>query len=266
MFILGLWIQSQCFAVDIPAGWKQRFDSRKNAQIFQPVDSNSGILIKYYPKELLGKIGISDWLNNKLTNSKAPVGEWSDDLKPVVRESFNRAYKTRGFSKPDGSTGYLVAVAFSADLLYVRLGIIIFNKKEKNKVYLDQSFDILKEMDKVEIANAKEEWRGLDLETGAPKVAGVKKGGEIKPGRYVGSKTINGEVRSRYQNVIPKGKQMRTKPIPAGTRLEGNWNATTTYIGSDFSSSSSWGVLLSKDGRFVNYSRETLRVNGSNLV
>jgi hypothetical protein len=69
----------------------------------------------------------------------------------------------------------------------------------------------------------------------------------------------------RQHYVIPKGKQIRSNPIPAGTRLKGDWNRTTTYTGSDFSSSTSRGGILSKDGRFVNYSRDVVQVNGTNL-
>jgi hypothetical protein len=457
LFLLLIVITQPIWAVnEIPAGWNRTIDNRKNAIVFKPSNTNIDVMVKYYPTELLEGASVNVWLQNKLSNSKAPMGKWSEEPNQVVRESYNRAYSGRTFRKPDGSIGNLGAVAFSADLLYVRLAVIIYDKNKTNETYRKQAFAILRNIDKVEIANAKEEWRGLDLETGAPKVTGVKKGGPIKPGRYVGSKTISGEVRGQYtiilyetgeyefpntkkkhsgyyryskgfgklyikdpcsntldtwenhycvygtnektgkpviyaydspahyrlnwvgpvdrlsprqrqeieakekakersyqyttnpgdglsidqietilyvyqehnesgegvideeiylltkdgrvmdglpvapnmlditksqnrepdrwgwwkfdgQNyrfawvvdkkhyVIPKGKQIKSKPIPAGTHLKGDWNRTNTYTGSDFTSSNSRGGILNKDGRFVHYSKDVVQVNGSNL-
>jgi hypothetical protein len=441
-------------AGEIPAGWRQYIDQRNDAIVFKPTNPDIDITVKYYPIKLLEDMSVNAWLSNKLTNSKAPIGEWHKEPERIVRESYNRAYGSRSFRKPDGRIGSIVGIAFSADLLYVRLCVLIYNTDEANKTYIKQAFDIAKKMDDLEIADAKAQRRGLALETGSYKVDGIKKGGPIKPGRYVGSKTINGKVKTQYtinlyetgeyefphakkknsgyysysegyaklyieepcsnaretsdsfycfygtneqtgkpviyaydspayfwlnwvgpvdrlspsqrkeieeqknaknsgyqyttnpgdglspdqietilylyekgkyaqgavdeeiylltkdgrvmdgvpvalnmlnieksqsrepdrwgwwqfdgqryrfswiskeNYVIPKGTQIKSKPIPRGTRLEGDWHQTTIYKGSDFSVSSSWGVRLSKDGRFVNYSTETVQANGSNL-
>ncbi|MEJ2613183.1 MAG: hypothetical protein P8179_24810 [Candidatus Thiodiazotropha sp.] len=157
--------------------------------------------MKYYPTELLEGLSVSTWVRNKLSNSKAPRGEWIGEGGKIKRESYNRAFGFRKFRNTDGSTGMLGVVGFSADLLYVRPAMILY-ANHVNDRYLDQAFKILKDLNDVEIENAKSEWRGLDLETGTPKVNGVKKGGPIKPGRYVGQKTISGEVRSTYSIML----------------------------------------------------------------
>jgi hypothetical protein len=90
-FILYLTGANSGLAMEIPpTGWSQHFDSEKNAQVLQPDDSRSDILIKYYPKVLLEHQDISDWLLNKLSKSKAPRGEWTGEAK-VVRDTANLA-------------------------------------------------------------------------------------------------------------------------------------------------------------------------------
>ncbi|MEW8626158.1 MAG: hypothetical protein AB2551_10425 [Candidatus Thiodiazotropha sp.] len=449
LLLATLLLSTQGSAVEVPPGWDRYDDHAKKTIVFKPVRQGADIMVKYYPKQLLEGNSVKSWLTNKLETSKAPQGEWVEALKNFTRESFNRSFGFRKFRRADGSSGVLGAVAFSADLLYVRLAIIMYGENVA-KPMKDQAFTLLKAMDEEEIANAKAEWRGLDLETGTPKVHGVKKGGSIKAGRYVGQKTVSGEARGNYtvllyetgeyefpdfkkkksgyytyserfgklymrdpftsametykdycvygtstktgkpviyaydspaeyrlnwvgevdrlspsqrkklkkqkqkkgysyttnpgeglslddietilyvyeesntqgnsplheeiylltkngrvmdgipvapklldvaksQNrepdrwgwwkhdgerysfawnmdrshyVVPRGRQIKTQPIPAGTRLEGEWLASTTYRGEDFASTTAWGNRFSRDGRFTNQKTEIVEVNG----
>jgi hypothetical protein len=62
--------------------------------------------------------------------------------------------------------------------------------------------------------------------------------------------------------VVPRGRQIKTQPIPAGTRLQGVWLASKTYAGDDFSSTTAWGDQFSREGRFTHQEREQITVNG----
>jgi hypothetical protein len=192
---------AQGSAIELPIGWNRHDDPAKQTIVFKPVREDMDIMVKFYPKVLLEEENVESWLRNKLETSKAPKGEWVDDHIDFTRESFNRSYGFRKFRRLDGSIGTLGAVGFSADLLYIRLAIIMYGGNVQ-KPLRDQAFTILKSLDEDEIANAKAEFRGLDLETGTPKVTGVKKGGPIKPGRYVGQQTIRGEVRGGKYTII----------------------------------------------------------------
>ncbi|MEW8365286.1 MAG: hypothetical protein AB2700_03535 [Candidatus Thiodiazotropha taylori] len=452
LLFTALLISGVVSAVEIPTGWNRYDDPAKKTVLFKPLNQNADIMVKYYPKQLLEGESVKSWLTNKLETSRAPQGQWVDGLSRFTRESFNRSFGFRKFRRSDGSIGMLGAVAFSADLLYVRLAMIMIGENVSESLK-DQGYTILKAMDQDEIANAKAEWRGLDLETGTPKVRGVKKGGSIRAGRYVGQKTVSGEARGDYtvilyesgeyefpdlkkkksgyytyserfgklymrdpftsaretyndycvygtstktgkpviyaydspaeyrlnwvgevdrlspsqrkklekqkqekgyayttnpgdglsldeietilyvyegsktqgnsplheeiylltksgrvmdgipvapnqldvaksQNrepdrwgwwkydgerysfawhmdrshyVVPRGRQSKTQPIPAGTRLDGEWLASTTYRGEDFASTTAWGDRFSRDGRFTNRKSETVRVNGEVL-
>jgi hypothetical protein len=187
--------------MDIPAGWKQHIDNQKNAHVFQPVDNNKDILIKYYAKEPLGKKDISDWLNIKLSNSKAPMGNWLNQA-DVIRDTANYARGGRNFRRPDGASGHLVAVAVTADRTYARLAIMIYYDKGENKLLMKQAYEILTQVYDAEKTDANKEGRKKDIETSPPKIYGIKSGGRIKPGRYVGSLTWDQEVKRHFELIL----------------------------------------------------------------
>jgi hypothetical protein len=459
LILLLALIVSPLYAMNkVPAGWNQFIDASKDAIVFMPKDQNVDITVKYYPSEFRDGNSVINWLRNKLSKSKAPQGEWVGEIESLTRYSINHCYGKRKFRKPDGSIGVLQAAAFSADNIYIRFGISIHSENRVSDTYLKEGANLLLDINDVEIANAQEERRIVELETPAFKVEGIKTGGIIKPGLYVGTETVDGKKssknyyyelmlydsgeyefltgnksfgyyayskffgklyiekpcinywetskknyciygineksgkpviyaynspkrlllnwvkpadrlspsqrerleekknrnKSRYQYVtnpgdglsldqietilyvyeeegrheisaveekiylltkdgrvmdgvpvapnvldvtksqnmepdrwgwwklegerysfawnadrkryaFPKGKQLKTKPIPAKTRLKGDWGASVIYKGSDFTSGDTWGEVLNKEGRFVNYAKKILRANGSDL-
>jgi hypothetical protein len=104
----------------------------------------------------------------------------------------------------------------------------------------------------------------------APNVLDVSKSQNREPDRW-GWWKFDGERYSFAWNadkscyVVPKGRQKKTEPIPLGVRLEGEWLASTTHTGPDFSSTKSWGERLNKEGRFVNFSRKEVKLNGKKI-
>jgi hypothetical protein len=75
--------------------------------------------------------------------------------------------------------------------------------------------------------------------------------------RYLFAWNIN---RKNYTSL--KEIQMRSIPIPAGTRLSGNWGLSSSFSSLDFSSVSFWGVHLDNEGRFKRYSNNTMQAGG----
>jgi hypothetical protein len=189
------------FADDLPSGWRQDYDSRKQALVYRPYNSNSDILIKYYPKEPLGSADISHWLSAKVSSSKAPKGVWQGEAE-VVRDTANYAHALRRFKHPDGRMRELHAVAVTADRDQVRLAMMIKDQNSPDEVLAKQGFKILTNIYGIEKSEAAKEGRKKKIETKPPKIHGMKLGGDIKPGRYVGSKTWDDEIRSLFEVVL----------------------------------------------------------------
>lgn len=201
LLILSILLSPPCYAVEIPIGWQQRFDTKRNAQLFQPIEPVSNILIKYYPKEPLHGSGIHNWLRNKLSSSKAPRGKWQGQA-DIVRDSANYAHGKRAFQRADGGAGLLEAVAVTVDRENARLAIMIHDKQSEGKELLKQAYQILTNIYQAEKADALNEGRNRDIETRPPEIEGMKLGGPIKPGRYVGSKTRDQEVKWHVEVIL----------------------------------------------------------------
>jgi hypothetical protein len=201
MALLGFWLPLQGFAVPLPPGWNQQYDSRKQAQVFKPSAPNTDLMIKYYPKALLEHQDISKWLEAKLSGSRAPRGEWLDKAE-VIRDNANYAHGNRAFRLADGRTGRLIAVAVTLDRLYARLAVMIITDGGMNKTQEKQAYPILRAIFDTEKADAIADGRGTDIEKNPPNLKGVKEGGPIKPGRYVGTMTRGQEALGSYEVIL----------------------------------------------------------------
>jgi hypothetical protein len=202
--ILSLWSYTHCFALDLPRGWTENIDPQNNTHAFQPIENSANLLVKYYPKQSLKQQDISDWLRDKLSNSKAPEGIWLESTE-VIRDTANQAHSIRKFRKPDGVTRYLVAVAYTADREYVRLAILLYDEKKHDKNILqNQAYPILLQIDEIEIADADQEGREKDIEASPPTFSDIKSGGPIKPGRYLGVHTWKwkDQIKGYYEVVL----------------------------------------------------------------
>ncbi len=199
--ILGFWLPLQGFAVQLPPGWQRQYDSRKQAQVFRPSAPDTDLIIKYYPKELLEHQDISEWLEGKLSTSRAPRGEWLDKAQ-IIRDYDNYAHGNRAFRQADGRTGRLIAVAVTLDRLYARLAVMIVTDGGMNKNQEKQAYPILRAIYDTEKADALADGRGTSIETPPPNLKGLKEGGPIKPGRYVGTRTRGNKALGSYEVVL----------------------------------------------------------------
>ncbi|MEJ2621640.1 MAG: hypothetical protein P8163_15680 [Candidatus Thiodiazotropha sp.] len=139
-----LWMPLTSSADDRTAAWGRQLDPVKNEVTFRPNQSDPevDILVKYYPAKPLGGKGADDWLRDRLFNSKAPRGIWKGAGK-VVRDNAILSHGQRSFTKPDGTTGVIIATAVSLDQQSVRLSILVFSQNEKNLAYLEKAQALL---------------------------------------------------------------------------------------------------------------------------
>ncbi len=190
-------------STSLPAGWLESYDARKDAIAYKKQGDKHGTIVKIYPKELLEQRDVDTWLQDKLSSSKAPKGQWLDDLS-LTRATANLAIARRGFELTNGKKGLMFAVAFSADRLYVRLGVSIHTYNASSQTVAKEAIQIVSSnVAEFEKADAIKEQRGLDLEVSPPDVEGIKQGGvDIKPGRYVGTSTYEGKVKGKHEIML----------------------------------------------------------------
>ncbi|MEJ2609119.1 MAG: hypothetical protein P8179_03315 [Candidatus Thiodiazotropha sp.] len=164
--LIFLCLPSLSNATDIPAGWNQYTDSKKNAIVYQSSDADSDFLIKYYPAATLNGKGVDTWLRDKLTNSKAPKGKWQDEEEVALinNSNLNIANGHRTFINQDGSKGLLLANALSLDDQVVHLSVMIFSLNEKNKAHLDDAKQIIANLLKAEISKASKLKQNSDID------------------------------------------------------------------------------------------------------
>jgi len=124
--IVLLWLLLCGSALADTTGWIESFDKSKNAHVYKQ-QGNKDNLVKIYPAVLMDAKNptIDNWLHQKLANSRAPRGDWAEDIK-VTRLTANFAIASRKYRTTSGRTGSLEAFAFTADRQYVRLGVVIY--------------------------------------------------------------------------------------------------------------------------------------------
>lgn len=159
------------------------------------------VQVKYYPMVPF-KVFIDDWLKSKLTDSSAPDnGQWQGEPK-ISKMTRNMAQGSRTYRSGSGVEMTLNVFAVSVDGTYVRLAAMqIENEPLVKRYYEGAGGKLISRLFEVEKAAAQQDGRGLDIELGVSNVAGVKKGGELKPGRYIGNyiNSDTNEVIRRYE-------------------------------------------------------------------
>ena len=172
-----------------PKGWSKSKVSGKPAHTCFTKDglkTPDYVVVKYYDRELLVDASIESWLINRL-NGKAPLGgQWSGPTKNLTRQTANIYTAQRDFDYKDTKHSIKVS-AVCVDKLNVRMAATIHSETDawqKNELDAETiRFQLLK----LEIEAAKKDKRGLAVEKSPPKVKGIKAGGTIKPGLYIGS-------------------------------------------------------------------------------
>lgn len=188
-------------------GWNKKLDVKGNI-VFSPEDLRykSVITVKYYPRVALEKLSVEQWLARKLHNSPPPEnGVWVSEAE-IDKLTANFSQGRRRFTSSRGIKRELTVFAVSVDQNYVRLVASMVNRDldQLAKTYKEQAAGIATDIIQIEKNEALKEGRKLDIEASPPKVSGLKAGGKLKPGHYVGNKikAKTSEIMDSYEVIL----------------------------------------------------------------
>ncbi|MGH1541859.1 MAG: hypothetical protein ACRBHB_15645 [Arenicella sp.] len=261
----------------LPQGWARVQGSGSDVVAFQPEDvaDREVVSVKYYPKVLLEDMSVEGWLARKLGTSDAPSGKWSAPAR-INKMTSNISRGQRNFVV-NGQKKTLKAYAVSVDKTYVRLSAIVHSNNSRYQYYQSSSAKIAAEVFNDEKQAAIREKRGLDLELSPPNVSGIKKGGSIKAGRYVGTKTSGDKIWSRYDLMLfdngeyqfldgKNGKSGRYSYSPLTGKLDitrdfrnSSYDHTEDFCIYGIEQSSNKSIIYAEDGGGLSTQRYRLR-------
>ena len=206
--ILAATTQAQTLDVPkTPRGWKQKTIKGKHPNIEfkkEGLKSPDFTAVKFYKREPLIDLTLSQWVQQRLGTKQSPLnGKWEGPILNLTRQTRNVVTAERRF-EVDGILHSVTLSAVCVDKLHVRMGALIQSLTSGTEKSDLTAGRLLGELVLVEIAAAKKEERGLDVEKTPPKVKGVKGGGKMKAGRYIGT-TVgkkDGKAGTRFDIVI----------------------------------------------------------------
>lgn len=191
VFVLGLGLSAPLLAQDAPArpaGWVKRSRPNSEAVIYAPKDLPAGALLEVHFGErgLLEGLPLEDWMESALVAQQIPECTWTAPL-VVSKQTPNLAMAQSQGRHSSGAEVALVAAGVSVDGLNGRYGLLVFTAGKATERYQAEAQGLLMALFDFEKKAAQEDGRGLDLEVPPPQVEGLKSGGELRPGRYVGN-------------------------------------------------------------------------------
>jgi hypothetical protein len=201
-FLLTVFPHLSLASIQTPAGWIRTGNNQAETITFKPQNKKDQhiVVVKYYPKTLLEGHTVESWLSQKLNTSSAPQGKWSSTAQ-VNKMTSNFARGKRQFNV--GKQNKIIEVfAISYDLQYVRLSAIVRRSDQQYKPWQKSANQIAADLVNIEKQAAINENRGIIIEASPPDVKGIKKGGKIKAGRYVGTKVKENEVLGHFELLL----------------------------------------------------------------
>jgi hypothetical protein len=192
---------------DAPRGWIKTSHSGKRANVAfakSGIKSPEYLVVKFYERELLVEFDTPTWIQNRLLSPRPPLGgTWSGPIEKLTRQTGNVYTASRPF-QVDNRDHAIEVTAVCVDKLHVRMAATIKSISGKSNEHALEAARLQAKVVAMEIADAKKSKRGLSLEQNPPKVAGLKSGGKITPGRYigVGVSKRDGKQSSRYDLLI----------------------------------------------------------------
>ena len=174
-------------AQSLPAGWRQAPGS--SPRVFEATDVPAGefVRVRELPRQTLNGAPIAQWISRAVAPDLPPDGQW---VKPadISPQTANIAAASREFVRAGGQRGGVVYMALSADAQLVRMV-----RAEFSNVTLMRSNaataarQLMQTLVTAEIDDARREQRGVAIAAPLPDVRGIRPGGAIVPGRYVGN-------------------------------------------------------------------------------
>lgn len=172
-----------------PSGWSKKNVNGKRPNVSftkKGLSSPDYLAVKYYERDVLVDEGLSEWISKRLATGKAPLkGIWTSPIQNLTRQTANLYTGERRF-RVEGEEHLITMVAVCYDKMNVRSAALIKSMTAKAKKYDREANRLLGEISLLEINAAKKDGRPLSIENSPPKVKGLKQGGPIKPGRYIG--------------------------------------------------------------------------------
>ena len=190
-----------------PRGWTKKLVKGKRPNVtFEKtgLKKNDFLAVKFYEREMLVDFDVPQWIQHRLATGAAPMkGTWTGPIEKLNRLTGNAYTAERAFSV-DGRKHLLEVVAVCVDKVNVRMSATIKSITPGTKALKSEAVKLRMRVLGLEIEDAKRDKRGLSLEQNPPKIAGLKAGGQMTPGRYVGNAVIKreGESKQRFDLVI----------------------------------------------------------------
>lgn len=204
LFLAGTACSQSNSVPSAPDGWKK--SGRRGKVVFtkKELSDKEHLTVNFYPRELLVDKTLGQWIVNCLIERNTPLGgKWTGPVEELNRLTRNIFTAKRRFTV-DGKRHSVHLSAVCVDKLNVRLASMILSETRGAKSHLSKANQLRAQLLKLEIADAKSEKRGLDIEKNPPKVTGLKTGYAVKPGLYVGSSVTKKDkkVGTRYDLVL----------------------------------------------------------------
>jgi hypothetical protein len=194
-------------AQTVPSGWRLRPspDAPPGVQTYEATAMPAGefITVQRSATQLLEGRAVQQWLGAAVTAAAAPGGTWATPLK-VEPQTANLATASREFVGDGGRRGAVIWVGITADRQAGRLlQLTASSQSALTGVQGQAARRLMTDLASQEIADARREQRGTSVEPAPPSVDGIRAGGPIQPGRYVGNLVNNsGEVIRSYDLTV----------------------------------------------------------------
>ncbi len=174
-----------------PRGWSAKTVNGKKKRVEftkDGIQTPDYLAVKFYDREVLVDLTIPQWIQNRLISGAAPLkGKWTGPIENLTRHTKNIYSAQRNFSV-DGNKHSIEVTVVSVDNLNVRMAATIKSQSRTVKAHNAAAQKLQAQLLLTEIAAVKADpKRGLAIEQSPPKVKGIKAGGKMKPGRYVGT-------------------------------------------------------------------------------
>ena len=191
LIALPLGLDAQNNVPKTPRGWTAKTVNGKKKRVEFTKDGIQApdyLAVKFYDREVLVDRTIPQWIQKRLITGAAPLkGKWTGPIENLTRYTKNLYSAQRDFSV-DGNKHSIEVTVVSVDNLNVRMAATIKSQSRSVRAHNAAAQKLQAQLFQTEIAAVKADpKRGLAIEHNPPNVKGIKGGGIMKPGRYVGT-------------------------------------------------------------------------------
>lgn len=189
-------------AQTLPPGWRRAAASDdRGGRVFESTDVPAGefVRVRELPRQSLDGVPIARWVERVVAPDTPPEGRWGLPAS-VAAQTANLAIASREFVRASGQRGGVIYMALSVDGQLVRLVRADFsNSTLMQGTTATAAKSVMQSLASGEFADARREQRGVAVTATPPDVRGIRRGGPIVAGRYIGNLVSpRGEVMRGY--------------------------------------------------------------------